>query len=162
MCRVSTRKRRENFLLPKRIQFLSNFALLLEEVGSQTVGSPYRYQYEQLTLQHGLKMDENSLHPTFQESLAVGLNLKICHLKIKGISASKSDYLSRLMRDSHCCHPGNTHNFRFEYSEQRQTTRIQIDWRYSKHRKVLQRYFDGPAPSFVGGCRFVKNLDVDL
>jgi hypothetical protein len=41
----------------KKIQFLSNFALLLEEVGSQTVGPPYRYQYQQLTLQHGLKMD---------------------------------------------------------------------------------------------------------
>jgi hypothetical protein len=52
----------------KRIQFVSNFALLLEEVGSQTVGSPYRYQY-QLMPQHGLKMDENSLHLTFQESL---------------------------------------------------------------------------------------------
>jgi hypothetical protein len=42
----------------KRIQFLSNFDLLLEEVGSQTVGPPYRYQYQQLTPQHGLKMDE--------------------------------------------------------------------------------------------------------
>jgi hypothetical protein len=59
----------------KRIQFLSNVALLLEEVGSQTVGPPYRYQYQQLTPQHGFKMDENSLHSTFQESLAVGLNL---------------------------------------------------------------------------------------
>jgi hypothetical protein len=48
--------------------------MLLEEVGSQTVGPPYRYQYQQLTPQHGLKMDENSLHSTFQESLAVGLN----------------------------------------------------------------------------------------
>jgi hypothetical protein len=44
-------------------------------------------------------MDENSLHATFQESLAVGLNWKICHLTIEGISALKSDYLSRLMRE---------------------------------------------------------------
>jgi hypothetical protein len=44
-------------------------------------------------------MNENSLHPTFQESFAVGLFLKICHLNIEGISASKSDYLSRLMRE---------------------------------------------------------------
>jgi hypothetical protein len=28
-------------------------------------------------------MDGNSLHPTFQESLAVGLNLKIYHLNIE-------------------------------------------------------------------------------
>jgi hypothetical protein len=62
------------------------------EVGSQTVGLPYRYQYQQLTPQHGLELDENSLHTTFQESLAFGLNLKICHLNIKSISASKSDY----------------------------------------------------------------------
>jgi hypothetical protein len=34
---------------------------------------------------HGLKKDENSLHPTFQKSLAVGLNLKIYHLNIQGI-----------------------------------------------------------------------------
>jgi hypothetical protein len=40
--------------------------------------------------QHGLKIDENSLHPTFQESLAVGLNLTSYHLNIKGISASKT------------------------------------------------------------------------
>jgi hypothetical protein len=52
------------------IRFLSNFALLLEEVGSQTVGPPYRYQYQQLTPQNGLKMDKNSLHSLFQESLA--------------------------------------------------------------------------------------------
>jgi hypothetical protein len=45
-----------------------------KEVGSKTVGTPHCYQYQQLTLQHGLKMDENSLHSTFQESLAVGLN----------------------------------------------------------------------------------------
>jgi hypothetical protein len=76
-----------------------NFALLLEEVGSHTVGPPYRYRYQQLTPQHSLKMDENSQHSTFQENLAVGLNLKICHLNIKGISASKSVYLSRLMRE---------------------------------------------------------------
>jgi hypothetical protein len=63
---------------------LSNFALLLEEVGSQTVGPPY----QQLTPQHGLKMDENSLQPKFQESLAVGLDLKNCHLNIEGILAS--------------------------------------------------------------------------
>jgi exonuclease III len=44
-------------------------------------------------------MDETSLHPTFQESLAVGLNLIICHFNIEVISASKSDYLSRLMRE---------------------------------------------------------------
>jgi exonuclease III len=44
-------------------------------------------------------LDENSLHPTFQENLAVGLNLKIYHLNIEGISTSKSDYLSRLMRE---------------------------------------------------------------
>jgi hypothetical protein len=44
-------------------------------------------------------MDETSLHPTFQESLAVGLNLKICHHNIKGILASKSNYLSCLMRE---------------------------------------------------------------
>jgi hypothetical protein len=75
------------------------FALLLEEVGSQPIGPPYRYQYQQLTPQHGLKIDENSLHPTFQESLAVELNLKICYLNIEGISASKNDYLSRLMRE---------------------------------------------------------------
>jgi hypothetical protein len=62
----------KNFAPVKRSQLLSNFALLLEEVGSQTVGPPYRYQ--QLTPLHGLKMDENSLHSTFQESLAVGLN----------------------------------------------------------------------------------------
>jgi hypothetical protein len=43
-------------------------------------------------------MDEKILHPTFQESLADGLNLKICHLNIEGISASKSDYLNRLIR----------------------------------------------------------------
>jgi hypothetical protein len=48
-------------------------------------GLPYRYQYQQLTPQHGLKMDETSLHPTFEESLAVGLNLKICYLNIEGI-----------------------------------------------------------------------------
>jgi hypothetical protein len=58
----------------KRIQFLSNFALLLEEINSQTIGPPYRYQYQQLMPQHGLKMDENSLHSTFQKSLAVGVN----------------------------------------------------------------------------------------
>jgi exonuclease III len=46
-----------------------------------------------------LKIHENSLHPIFQESLAVELNLKICHLNIEGILASKSDYLSRLMRE---------------------------------------------------------------
>jgi hypothetical protein len=79
-------------------QFLSNFALLLEEVGSQTVGPSNRYKYQQLTPQHGLKMYENSLHPTFQESLAVGLNFKICHLNIEGISAPKTKFLSRLMR----------------------------------------------------------------
>jgi hypothetical protein len=44
-------------------------------------------------------MAETSLHPTFQESLAVELNLKICHLNIEGISLSKSVYLSRLMRE---------------------------------------------------------------
>jgi exonuclease III len=43
-------------------------------------------------------MDETSLHPTFQENLAVGLHLKICRLNIEGISASKSNYLSRWMR----------------------------------------------------------------
>jgi hypothetical protein len=58
-----------------------------------------RCQYQQLTPQNGLKMDENSLHPKFQESLTIGLNLKICHLNIDGISASKSDYLSHLMRE---------------------------------------------------------------
>jgi hypothetical protein len=42
-------------------------------------------------------MDENSLRSRFQESLAAGLNLKICHLNIEGLSASKSDYLSRLI-----------------------------------------------------------------
>jgi hypothetical protein len=71
----------------------------LDEVGSHTVGSPYRYQYQQLTPQQGLKMDETSLHLTLQENSAVGLNLKICHLNIEGISASKSNYLSRLMRE---------------------------------------------------------------
>jgi hypothetical protein len=60
--------------LVKMIQFLSNFALLLVEIGSQTVGPPYRYQYQQLTPQHGFKMDVNSLHSIFQNSLAVGLN----------------------------------------------------------------------------------------
>jgi hypothetical protein len=52
-----------------------NFALLLEEVGSQTVGPPYCYQYQQRTMtpQHGLKIDENSLLSIFQESLAVEL-----------------------------------------------------------------------------------------
>jgi hypothetical protein len=55
-----------------------NFALLLEELGSPS----YPYQRQQLTLQHGLKMDETNL----QESLAVGLNLKICRLNIKGIN----------------------------------------------------------------------------
>jgi hypothetical protein len=79
--------------------------LLLEKVGSQTVGSPYRYSYQQLTPQHGLKMDENSLHLKFQERFAVGLNLKIFYLNIEGISVSKSDYLSRLMRE-----PGPNHN----------------------------------------------------
>jgi hypothetical protein len=54
-----------------------NFALLLEEVGSQTFSLPYRYQYQQLPPQHGLKMDENSLHSTFQESLVVGLNISM-------------------------------------------------------------------------------------
>jgi hypothetical protein len=54
-----------------------------------TVGPSYHYQYQQLTPQYGLKIDENSLHPTFQESLAVGLNLKVCHLNIEGISALK-------------------------------------------------------------------------
>jgi hypothetical protein len=49
--------------------------------------------------QHGLKMDKNSMRLTFQESLAVGLNLKICHFNIEAISASKSDYLSHLMRE---------------------------------------------------------------
>jgi hypothetical protein len=64
----------KNFVPVKRSQLLSNFALQLEEVGSHAVGPPYLYQYQQLTPQHGLKMDENSLHSTFQESLAVGLN----------------------------------------------------------------------------------------
>jgi hypothetical protein len=50
-------------------------------------GPPYRYQYQQLTPQNGLKMDENSLHSTFEEILAVGLNLKICYLNIEGIVA---------------------------------------------------------------------------
>jgi hypothetical protein len=68
-----------------------NFALLLEELGSPS----YPYQRQQLTPQHGLKMDETNL----QESLAVGLNLKICRLNIKGISASKINYLSRLKRE---------------------------------------------------------------
>jgi hypothetical protein len=53
--------------------------------------------------QHGLKMDENSLHPTFPGNLAVGLNLKTCHLNIEGISTSKSDYLSCLMREHESC-----------------------------------------------------------
>jgi hypothetical protein len=42
-------------------------------------------------------MDKTSLHPTYQQSFAVELNLQICHLNIEDISASKSDYLSRLM-----------------------------------------------------------------
>jgi hypothetical protein len=46
-----------------------------------------RYQYQQLTLQHGLEKDENSLHP------------KLDCIRIEGISASKSNYLSRLMRE---------------------------------------------------------------
>jgi exonuclease III len=41
--------------------------------------SPCRYKYQQLTPQHGLKMDETSLQPTFQGSLADRLNLKISH-----------------------------------------------------------------------------------
>jgi hypothetical protein len=41
--------------------------------------------------QDGLKMDETNMRPTLQENLAVGLNFKI-------ISASKSVYLSRLIR----------------------------------------------------------------
>jgi hypothetical protein len=49
----------KNFASVKRIQFLKNFAL--EEVGSQAVGPPYRYQYQQLTPRHCLNMDENSL-----------------------------------------------------------------------------------------------------
>jgi hypothetical protein len=40
-----------------------------------------------------------------------------------------------------------THNFSFEFSEQRQTTRIQTDWRYTQqrscHSNVRQRYFSG-------------------
>jgi hypothetical protein len=67
---------------------------------ARPVGPPYCYQYQQLTPQHGLKMYENILHPTFQESLAVELNLKIYHLNIEGESASKCNYLSRLMREN--------------------------------------------------------------
>jgi exonuclease III len=33
-------------------------------------------------------------------SLPIGPNLRICHLNIEGISASKSEYLARLVRDS--------------------------------------------------------------
>jgi hypothetical protein len=65
------RRREKKFAPVKRIQFLSNFDLILEDVGSQIVGHPYRYQYQQLTPQQGLKMDENSLHSTFKENLAV-------------------------------------------------------------------------------------------
>jgi hypothetical protein len=79
---------------------LSIFALLLEEVGSQTVGPPYHHQYQQLTQQHGLKMDENSLHPTFHRKVLLSSNLsnlKNSHLNIEGISASN---MSRLMREN--------------------------------------------------------------
>jgi exonuclease III len=44
-------------------------------------------------------MNETSLQQTFQGSLAVRLNLEISHLNIEGISASISDFLSRVMRD---------------------------------------------------------------
>jgi hypothetical protein len=45
-----------------------------------------------------LKIDENNAP---NKNFAVGLNLPdlICHLNIEGISASKNDYLSRLMRE---------------------------------------------------------------
>jgi hypothetical protein len=89
----------------------------------------WRKLAEKIAPQNGLKMDENSLHPTFQESLAVGLNLKNCHLNIEVISASISDYLSRLMRGYEIDIVAiQTHNFRFESSEQRQTTWFQTDW----------------------------------
>jgi hypothetical protein len=74
----------------------------------------YHSSYQQLTPQHGLKMDEKSLHPKFQERLADGLNLKIFYLNIEGILVSESDYLSRLIRE-----PGPKHNkkkFRFFFS----------------------------------------------
>jgi hypothetical protein len=73
-------------------------------------------------------MDETSLHPTFQESFAVGLNFQICHLNIEGISASKSDYLSRLMREHEIDIVAIQKTQKT--SEQRPTTRIQTNCRY--------------------------------
>jgi hypothetical protein len=94
--------------------------------------------------QHGLKIDETSLHPTFQENFAVGLNLKICHLNIECISASKSDYLSLLMRelreheiDIVVIQETHTTSI-FESSEQTQITRIQTDWCYPQQRSRLR------------------------
>jgi hypothetical protein len=85
---VGVAKRRKFFAPVKRIQFLSNFVLLLGKVGSQTVGP--LYQYQQLT-QHGLKMDENSLHPTFQEILAELENLLPQHeIDIVAIQKTKN------------------------------------------------------------------------
>jgi exonuclease III len=44
---------------------------------------------------------QNLLSTTMtQDSLLNGPNLRICHLTIEGISASKSKYLARLLRDS--------------------------------------------------------------
>jgi hypothetical protein len=67
-----------------------------------------------MTPQLGSKMDENSLHPTLQEILAVGLNLKVCHLNIESISASRIDYLTLLM------------NMRLTLLPSRKHTQIQI------------------------------------
>jgi hypothetical protein len=79
--------------------------------------------------------------------------LKIFYLNIEGISVSKSDYLNRLMRE---------HDIKFESSEERPTTWIQTDWCYlqqrSWQRNVRQRYFDGYAPSFVGGSRLFEDF----
>jgi hypothetical protein len=76
------------------------------------------YQYQKLTPQNGLKMDENNLHSRFQESLAV--------------STSKSHNLSRLM----CEHKIDIVVIQKSHtiSEQRQTTQ-------QRHRNVRQGYF---------------------
>jgi hypothetical protein len=75
-------------------------------------------------------------------------NPKKLHLVVALRLSPKSKYLSCLMHEHEICHLGDTsHNFRFESSKQRQTIRIQTDWRYpqqcSWHRNVGQIYFSG-------------------
>jgi exonuclease III len=99
-------------------------------------------------------MDETSLHPTFQESLAVGLNLKICHLNIEGISASKSDYLIRLMRE---------HEIDIIVIQERNTT---SDLNLLNRGKLAGFKLIGAVHSNVHGIttyvRDTTNLDVDV